>query len=76
MKKRSGIKIISFSLAALIAAAGFIFIAERKNRKYRIQIENSYSRSLEDLSAGINNISLTLQKAQYVTTPAHRGRGL
>ena len=70
MKKRSGIKIISFSIAALIAAAGFIFIAERKNRKYRIQIENSYSRSLEDLSAGINNISLTLQKAQYVTTPA------
>ncbi len=69
MKKRTGIKIISFSSAALIVAITFLFAAKAENERYKLEIENGYSRCLEEFSAGINNISLVLKKALYVTTP-------
>lgn len=69
MKKRTAVKIISFSVAAIMTAVGFFVLSERDNDRYRLEIENNYSRSLEEFSAGINNISVTLKKAQYVSTP-------
>lgn len=70
MKKRTVVKIISFSMAALIASFGFSFLIYSRAKNYFLEIERGYSRSLDDLSAGINNISLTLKKAQYINTPA------
>lgn len=73
MKKQTAVKILSFSLAALLASIVFLCITIKENRRFRLEIENSYSRSLEELGAGINNISLTLRKAQYVSTPKQVG---
>ena len=69
MNKRTAIRIISFCFAALFVASGFLWQSVQKNKRYELQIENGLSRSLEDFTAGINNIALTLKKAQYVTTP-------
>lgn len=69
MKKRTVAKIISFCLAAVLVCTGFIIKAEQKNKRYRIQLQNSYSRSLDDFGAAINNIATTLNKARFVTTP-------
>lgn len=70
MSKRNVIRLASFCLFAVIVAAGLYIKEYNKNQQYRLQIENTYSKSLEDLNAGINNISLVLQKAQYVNSPA------
>ena len=69
MKKITAVRIISFCLAALFTVSGFWLQTASKNRDYKLQLENELSRSLEDFTAGINNIALTLKKAQYVTTP-------
>ena len=66
MSKRNVIRLASFCLFAVIVAAGLYIKEYNKNQQYRLPIENTYSKSLEDLNAGINNISLVLQKAQYV----------
>lgn len=74
MKKRNAVRVISFLGAALVAISGFSIKAMQKNNKYKLQIENNYSRSLNDLTAAVNNISLTLKKAQYVTTSNQLGQ--
>lgn len=74
MKRRNTVRIISFLGAALVAVGGFSIKTVQKNNKYKLQIENNYSRSLNDLTAAVNNISLTLKKAQYVTTANQLGQ--
>ena len=70
MKKRTAVKIISFSLAAVLVSLGFIYSIYSRARGYFLEVERGYSRSLDDFAAGINNISVTLKKAQYFTTSA------
>ena len=70
MKKRTAVKIISFSLAAVFVSIGFSFKIYGKVKEYFLEIERGYSYSLDEFTAGINNISLTLKKAQYINTPA------
>lgn len=70
MRKRTVVRIISFSLAVALAATGITIKIHLKAEDFFLEIERGYSRSLDDFSTGINNISVTLQKAQYVTTPA------
>ncbi len=69
MRKRTVIRIFSFSLAALLASVGFLALTLRENRRFEIEIENTYSKSLEELGVGFNNISLALKKAQFVSSP-------
>ncbi len=69
MRKRAVIRILSFSLAALLASVGFLAMTLRENRRFEIEIENTYSKSLEELGVGFNNISLALKKAQFVNSP-------
>lgn len=68
IKKRTAVKIAAFGAAALIAASGIAFKEIKENKHYRLQLQNNYSRSLNELNAGINNISLILQKAQYTNS--------
>lgn len=70
MKTRTAVKIISFALASLLVSLGFVYTTYTKAMDYFLEIERGYSRSLDDFSAGINNISLALKKARYITTPA------
>ena len=69
MKKRIIVRIISYLLAFLLVAIVFAVKSEIKCSKYKLEIKNSYSKCIDDLSTGLNNISLTLKKAEYVSTP-------
>lgn len=69
MKKRVIVRLISYSLALSVVSAAFAIKSEVKCNKYRLEIKNSYSKCVDDLSTGLNNISLTLKKAEYVSTP-------
>lgn len=69
MKTKVAVRIISFSLAAVIISIGLIFKTLDENRRFKLELQNSYSRSLDDFSSAVNNISLTLNKAKYVSSP-------
>lgn len=68
MKKNTAIRVIAFSVAAVLTLSGFLFKAHRKNEAYRLELENSYSRNLDDFGSAINNISVTLNKARFTTS--------
>ncbi len=67
MKKRSFIKALSLSFAVIIALAGFLIKEKRATKKYKLQLQNEYSYSLSELNSRLNNISLILEKAIYIT---------
>jgi len=69
MKKKDAIRIIALSLIAIVISAGFAIKSEIKTQKYKLELENGYSRSLDELNSAINNITITLNKAQFATTP-------
>lgn len=67
MKKRELVRYISFLIALFCIALG-LFIKERQNsQRYKFTIENWYSGSLATLNESMNDISLILEKAKYVT---------
>lgn len=68
MKTRTAVRAISFSLAIAAIAFGYYLKAHKKIEYYKLQIENSYSKSLDNLNASVNNISLILDKASYAAT--------
>lgn len=68
MKKRTLVRIISFLSAFLIASVGFAAINYKKRMDYKLQIQNNYSRSLNEFVSAVNNVSLILEKAQYVNS--------
>lgn len=74
MSIRNAVRVVSFCLAAVLVAAGFMVKSELKLRRYKTEIQNSYSRSLEGLSSSINNISVILEKSKYVTTARQQSR--
>lgn len=60
--------------AAIVVVSGVCVKMWQKNEGLKLQLENNYSRSLNDFSASLNNISLILKKAQYVTSPNQLSR--
>ncbi len=68
MKIRNAVRLASFLSALLVVALGFIIKSEQKNNKYKLAIENSYSKSLDDFNTAINNISNTLNKVRFVNS--------
>lgn len=71
MKKRTVIRILSFFSAALLGVGG-LYVRERiTSEKYKLMIENSYSEAFEMLDSSLNNISITLEKIAYVSSPKH-----
>ena len=69
MKKQNVVRLVSFLGAIIIAISGFYIKIWKKNEALKLQLENNYSRSLNDFSASLNNISLILKKTQYITSP-------
>ncbi len=69
MKKRNIVRLVSFLSAAVVVLAGFIIKEKQNSRFLMLQIENNYSRSMSELSASLNNITLILKKARYATAP-------
>lgn len=68
MKKRIGIRIISFCTATVFATSGYAVKTRRELYHMRLEAENNYSQSLSRLGTGINNISVLLEKARYIMT--------
>lgn len=68
ISKRALVRTISYSAAALLLCTGYAVRQNAIARDYRIQIENSYTRSLGELSSYLTNLSVDLDKGQYVGT--------
>lgn len=68
MRRRTAVKIISFALAVAVIPTGFLIKEVQKTRRYKTEIQNSYSRNLDEFAAGINNISVILNKARFATS--------
>lgn len=68
MKKRNAVRIISFCAAAVVVSAVFAVRTNNNLNRYRLEIKNNYAATLDTLNSGVNNISLILEKAEYVTT--------
>ncbi len=69
MKIRNIVRVVSFLSAVIVVLTGVIIKNYKNSEKLELQIENSYSRGLNEFSASINNISLILKKARYTTQP-------
>ena len=67
MKRRNIVRIISFLSAFLVVATVFSIRSYQKNQKYKLQIQNNYSRSLDEFSSAMNNISVILKKTEFAT---------
>lgn len=74
MKKRNTVRVVSFLCAGIVAFGGLWYRSYSDGKRYKLEIQNNYSRSLSDLTSSVNNISNILKKAQYVTTPAQLGQ--
>ncbi len=68
MKKRTVIRIVSYCLALSLVLTGLLIKVSEQNRHFKLQIENEYSYALSELDAGLNNISLLLQKSSYTNS--------
>lgn len=68
VKKQTFIKIVSFLSAVILVVGGFAIKEMNKSRKYRLLIENQYSRAFEQLSSSLNNISMAMEKTIYVSS--------
>lgn len=68
MRRRAAVRIISFALALAVIPAGFLIKEKKKLQRYKTELQNSYSRNLDEFAAGINNISIILNKARFATS--------
>ncbi len=68
--KRCKIRILSFLVALIAVLIGF-WMQDRQTLKLaNRQINHHYQAALDELSAGIDTISITLEKCKYASTPA------
>lgn len=68
MSKRIFVRIISFFTALMLILCGFLIKLFSELRFFKDRVKYTYSQSLGELEESIDNISLNLQKAEYVTT--------
>ena len=68
MKTRNTVRVIAFCAAAVVVSAVFAVRTNNNLNRYRLEIKNNYAATLDTLNSGVNNISLILEKAEYVTT--------
>ena len=70
LTRRAAVRVISFSLAAVLVALGVAFWQRQRAAAYQRQLEQGYLRSLGELSSYLVNISDDLEKGRYLGTPA------
>jgi germination protein YpeB len=74
MNKRNIVRLISFLSAAVVVLSGFMVVEKQKSKRLMLQIENNYSKSLNEFSSSVNNISALLQKARFTNSPTTLSR--
>ena len=70
LSRRAAVRIISFSLAAVLVAAGVALWQRGRAEDYRRRLQAGYLRSLGELSSYLVNLSEDLEKGRYLGTPA------
>lgn len=70
MKIRTRARIISLCSGLFLVALGFAIQGIARTNQLQLNIENTYQRSLNELSVHLNNINLNLEKAKYAGTTA------
>ncbi len=68
MVRKNAVRLISFCTAAVLVFAGIALKSRKELKKARLNIQNSYSQSFNELNTELNNIHLILQKAEYATS--------
>ncbi len=63
--RRAMIRLVSFFCTALLVLGGFTYIGYSTANRYRTRLENSFRRSLEELSTYLSNIEAALTKSLY-----------
>lgn len=65
MQKRSYIRIISFTVFALVVLIASVLVNTANMNKYKSQLEVNYQQSLTELSECLNNVNTDLNKTLY-----------
>lgn len=68
MKTKTAVRIISLISAFALVAVGFLIKEKQRAEYYKNEVQNSYSRNLDEFAAGINNISVILNKARFASS--------
>ncbi len=68
MGRRNIVRIVSFSLAVILSLFIYTFKTKTERDRYLLQLQNGYSRELNELCTSANNMSVTLEKLKYLST--------
>lgn len=68
LKKRTFIRIISFTLAVIFSLVGCIIKNKRTIKHFTTEINNGYSKNLSELNSNLDNITKSLEKIIYTNT--------
>lgn len=74
LSMRGLVRIVSFALAAVLAAFGLALQSRGEAARWRAMLENHYARSMGELSANLSSIATDLEKSRYIGTPAQLAR--
>lgn len=67
-KKRTLVKIISYTAAAFVAVCGFAVLKNAEANRFKTTVVNGYAGSLNRVSEGIDNIRIMLEKGAYANS--------
>ena len=73
MKRRTLVRLISYTSAALLVAVGFAVSGYSLACDYREELENGYRRALTELSSNVSSMDTLLKKSKYASTPLMLG---
>ncbi len=68
LSRRATVRWASFALAAVVALGGCVLQKHLQAKAYKTQLQYGYSRALEELTATLSNIGVTLEKGIYANT--------
>ncbi len=70
MRRRTLIRIASFIVASIVVLAGFCAYGYYLAGRYRMKLEYTYQRALNELGTNVTNIDIALNKGLYATSPS------
>ena len=65
MTKRGYIRLFSYALTFTFILAGYAIVNMNTAKSYKLQLENSYQQSLNELSENLDSIETNLTKSIY-----------
>jgi len=70
MKRRTKVRLISYTVALILVLSGFVYTGYAEAKHYRWLLEAGYQHNFAELTTSIEQISTTLQKGRYASTPS------